>query len=106
MNHEERKETFREGMTILDLKQGDTIYIKKLEAGYDYHYECEFEKVERGIIHAKILNCDRRELNGGFRRSLYPSKITARKTSCYLWGKGKTNEWAGCHWLKKDGRFD
>ena len=40
-----RKETFKKGITIKDLKKGDIIYISKILGGYQVIFECSFKKL-------------------------------------------------------------
>ena len=92
------KETWTEGKKITDLEEGDLIYVKKIINGFPHIYECEFLKLEKGLVYVKIL--------------LYSPEwwkpqnefIRVRQKSCYLWGKDNELGWARCHWLK-DGIF-
>jgi len=89
---ETRKETYKDGIQITDMKKGDTIYICKTQSGFSITYECSFVSYEKGIVTATIISCDH-DWN------IKTGNITARPSSCYLWGKGKNDNWAICHWF-------
>mgnify|MGYP001605064416 CR=1 FL=1 len=94
--------TFKEGISISDLKKSDNIYISKIESGFQVIYNCEFEKFSKGIVHAIVLDADRPSQVKVSKNIL----ITARLTNCFLWGKGKADRWERCHWFKKGGSCD
>jgi len=89
----ERKQTYREGIRITDLKQGDTIYIRKIQSGFSITYECSFVSYGKGIVTATIVSCDH-----DWNRKT--GDIMARPSSCYLWGKGKDGAYPRCHWFE------
>jgi hypothetical protein len=101
-NMEKRKETWREGVKITDLKVGDIIYVHKTKSGFMITLECEFIKFEKGIVYAKILVAD-----PPYWKDSFPigSTVKARPTKTFLWGKGTEEwDWAHCHWFKRIGK--
>ena len=101
INYIKLKETWKKGIKLTDLKEGDIIYIRKIINNFTRTYECKFIKFEKGLIHAQIIIYSPEWWT--------PVKefITARQKTCYLWGKDPTNlnmRWAYCHWLE-DGEF-
>lgn len=102
---EVRKETFREGIQITDLKPGDIIYIQRIISGFMYNLECEFLEVKRGIVKGRVISSDV-SYGGGRTTPVFPigmekgKIIRARLKKCFLWGKSKDNEYARCHWFK------
>ncbi len=100
----EMKETWKEGIKITDLKEGDVIYIKKIKSDYDYHYECKFISFEKGIVKAEIVFGEREENWKMNQKDIKGQIITARPSKCYLWGKEPNkSKWAFCHWFEKGG---
>lgn len=96
---ETHKETWRKGIKITDLKEGDVIYIQKMKSGFSVTIEGSFISYEKGIVTAEAV-------------SVYPDYwkhdfkigdiITARPRKCYLYGKRQENMlWSRCHWCKK-----
>lgn len=98
VNDMRQKETWKKGIKLTDLKEGDIIYIQKTFNYFSRTCECKFIKFEKGLIHAQILVF--------YPEWWKPEKefITARQKCCYLWGKSKDMPWAHCHWCK-DGEF-
>ena len=100
MNQWLYKDTFREGITIKDLKPNDTIYISKIVSGYQVFYECSFIKFEKGIVTTKYLNVE----HNWVRKTQYENHIiTAKPTSCFLWGRDDKDSYQKCHWFNKKG---
>ena len=85
-----------------DFDPKDTLYIRKMERGYSFHYLCQFISYKKGIVRAKVIKTmDHPYLNP---RDI-PKELTARPKNCYLWGmrQDRIDRWACCHWYKKDG---
>jgi hypothetical protein len=80
---------------ITKFAQGDTIYMRKTYSGFDYIYLCNFISYKRGIVKASILICEK-SLQGGHERG---KEITARLSSCFLWGSDEDDAWDRCHWF-------
>lgn len=94
----ERKETWRKGIKITDMKTGDLIYIQKSIGSFSVMLECEFIKYEKGIVYAKVSAIP---YPRWFSHD-YPigKLITARKKKCMLWGRDIPEGYAYCHWFK------
>ena len=94
-----RQETWKKGLKITDLKEGDLIYVQKVINDFMYNYECKFLKFEKGLVYVQI-------------EFYYPEWgepeeqfIRVRKKSTYLWGRDTPNGYPHCHWCQKDGDF-
>lgn len=87
---------------IRDFSPNETLYIQKLENKYSVDYLVRFDSFARGIVKGTVMSSD------GY--SAYFEKgttITARLSSCYLWGADDEDTWRNCcHWFKKDGFVD
>lgn len=84
---------------LCDFRAGDTLYIQKLERDHNYGYLCEFIELKRGIVVARIVEPVR------FSKLAAGCTITARPTSCYLWGHTEGEMICDkphfrCHWFK------
>lgn len=85
---------------LIEFNQDDTIYISKLESGFQIIYFCQFVELKRGIVNAKVISCSPPygKLNPG-------DNISARPSKCFLWG-AKTGDtfhgipWKKCIWFK------
>ena len=99
---DERKETYKEGVTLKDLKEGETIYISKMESGYKIIFECDFISFNKGIVRGKIRKV---EPNWATTNRIN-TEITARHTKCFLWGRDTTNIMPRCHWFNKKGETE
>lgn len=84
----------------------DTIYIKKLENGYQYTYLCDFISFKCGIVTGRV---DSVSPDYGGSKAVEGDIITARLTKCYLWGKSPNvaEVYKGigprCYWFTKEG---
>jgi hypothetical protein len=78
----------------------DTLYIRKMERGYSFHYLCQFVALKKGVVHAKVIKV----LDRPWMREFdIPKTLTAKPSSCYLWGKDPSDDrWERCYWYKKD----
>lgn len=90
------KETYKDGIAITDLKKGDVIYVQKMESGFSINYECKFISFKKGIVTAEIVDTE----PDWALRDKKGEKITARKSKCFLYGKGKNNKWTKFHWFR------
>jgi hypothetical protein len=89
---------------LKDFTPGDTLHIQKIVGGYSFSFLCEFVKLKRAVVTAKIINLS----EGEERFPLWPcgysvgGVITASAAKCYLWGKipNQSIPWAMCHWFK------
>lgn len=79
---------------LCDFRAGDTLYIQKLERDHHYEYLCEFIELKRGIVVAQVIESQR------FSKLSAGCSITARPSSCYLWGQQYDERWPRCHWFK------
>jgi len=79
---------------ITKFTQDDTIYIKKNYNGFDFMYLCQFVSYKRGIVKGKVISCETSP--DGHEEG---KEITARVSSCFLWGKGEDDAWDRCHWF-------
>jgi hypothetical protein len=97
---ESKKETWKRGLKLTDLKEGDLIYVHRVINNFSRTYECKFLKFEKGYVYVQILRY--------YPEWWIPEKefIKVKTKSCYLWGKDKDSlyKWASCHWLR-DGEF-
>lgn len=75
-----RNATWKKGRKLADLKQGDIIYIQKTINGFSHTYECEFLGYVKGNVQARILKYSPQWAKPE------SDRITAKPTSCYLWG--------------------
>ena len=92
---------FKLNKKVTDLKQGDTIYIKKMiVSGHQVTLLCEFIKIERGLIIAKIL--DGEPEWAIFRDLAKGTIIKSFKKNTFLWGSDKDDKWDRCHWYNKE----
>jgi len=92
---------FKENTKVTDLQQGDTIYIKKMTgSGHQINLLCEFIKIEKGLIIAKIL--DGEPEWAIFRDLAKGTIIKSFKKNTYLWGSNKEDKWDRCHWYNKE----
>lgn len=87
--------------SLKDFGPKDTLYIRKNERGYSFHYLCQFIKMERGVVHAKVI----KSTDGRWMRDIdIPKTLSVKPYNCYLWGKDEDDDkWERCHWWKKDG---
>lgn len=85
---------------LSDLVPGkDTIYIQKIDHGFMQEYFCTFEGVNRGIVTGRVLGVC---VNPDLYRSVIGTVLTARPSSCFLWGNGE-GRYPRCHWFKRGG---
>lgn len=86
--------------SLKDFGPKDTVYVCKMERGYSFHYLCQFIKMERGIVHVKVI----KSTDGRSIRDIdLPKTLSVRSNKCYLWGKKHDSEWEHCHWWGNDG---
>ena len=90
---------------IKDFQAGDSLYINKVENGYSKFYLCEFISINKGIVKAKVIERTER-----WDKNKPEDIITARKTSCMLWGNDPeqakdfgVDKRERCHWFNKEG---
>lgn len=82
---------------LCDFRAGDTIYVKKNEGGFHQIYFCEFVEIRKGnIVAAKIIVVES-IMTAGY---AVGQILTARPSSCYLWGQRHDDHWPRCHWFK------
>lgn len=86
---------------IREFAPDDTLYIRIMKNGYDYHYLCHFVKFERGMVHGKAVAIVDRD----YGQTRFPIEVKSRLKNCYLWGKpsDKLGEWNRCVWFDQDG---
>ena len=89
------KETYKDGIAITYLKNGDVVYVQKMESGFSVNYECKFISFEKGIVTAEIVDAEPEWALRGKKGE----KITARKGKCFLYGKAKNEDYTRCHWF-------
>jgi hypothetical protein len=84
--------------SIKDFGPQDTLYVRKMERGYSFHYLCQFIKMERGVVHVKVIkSTDGR----GLRDIDIPKTLSVKACNCYLWGKdADDDQWERCHWWR------
>lgn len=82
---------------IREFVEGDTVYIYKLESGFNRMYFCEFISFKAGVVKAKVISCE-----VDYTRTKAGDDISARVTKCCLWretdGAGR-----GYNWFTKEG---
>lgn len=85
---------------IREFTPADTIYIKIMKSGFDYHYLCHFVKLERGIVYGRVISVDR-----DYGGTHLPTEVKARLKSCYLWGRNPEDKqgWDHCNWFNLKG---
>jgi hypothetical protein len=85
---------------IREFTPDDTLYIRLMKNGYDYHYLCHFIKFERGMVYGKAISVDR-----DYGGTHFPIEVKTRLKNCYLWGKNPNDksDWTRCHWFTQDG---
>jgi len=100
--HNRMKETWRKGIKITDLKEGDIIYVKRYISGIPVNLECEFIKYEKGIVHTKVVAVERRE-EWIFYYFPEGTILKVRRKMCFLMGKDHESgiDWTYCHWFGK-----
>lgn len=87
---------------IAEFKPGDSLYVRKMVGGFSFFLECEFIRIERGSVVAKIVGVEDRlvPFNVG-------DEVRCRKAACMLWGlrPDEQDERMGqprCHWYDKE----
>jgi len=99
MDYRDRIENIKD-IPLNEFSVGDTLYISKMESGFQVIYFCKFIGIKRGIVQAEVINSER---YGKFKIG---DTITARPSNCFLWGNtnnetlGKDHLWIRCHWFK------
>jgi len=72
----------------------DTLYVSKMESGFQRIYYCKFTELRRGIVVAEVIE------RPDFGNVKPGEELTARASKCLLWGKSGRDEWNRCHWFK------
>lgn len=85
---------------LAEFAPGDTLYIQKKVGGFSYQVLCRFEKIERGIVQAEVIQ-EVDEGRGPASQFSPGDKITARSNACCLWGKRTSDptSWPRWHWF-------
>lgn len=86
---------------IKDFTPEDTIYITRMRAGHSYHYFCQFEKLERGMVYGRVISV---EPNPSLHIHEHGKTVSARVKACYLFGNnpGDLLKHNYCHWFNRN----
>lgn len=78
----------------------DTIYLNKMNGGYQITYLCRFVSFGKGVVRGAIINA---EPNWAMHSRLKNQHITARLDKCYLLGTSDSRFPNSAHWFDKEG---
>lgn len=84
---------------IREFTPDNTIYISRIDSGYQLIHLCQFVKFERGMVYGRVIST---EPNPELHSGKVGTEVKARLLKCYLYGK--TDGWAAhAHWFNSEG---
>jgi hypothetical protein len=81
---------------LCEFKDGDTLYVEKMEAGYSVTLLCAFRGLNGRVVIVDVI-----DVTPDYRSNWKGKRTSTVARKCYLWGPDETNPRdSRCHWFK------
>ena len=83
------------GKPLSEFKDGDSLYVQKMESGYSVDLLCAFRGLVGGAVVADVVSVD-----PDYRWKWKGMRVRTVARKCFLWGVGEGEVNPRCHWFK------
>jgi hypothetical protein len=86
-------------VALRDFAAGDQIFVKSNKNGYVQFALCEFIKIDKGLVKAKVLKCYLERGDYAFDELTHGNIIRKRANNCFLSKRQTSSDWPLYSWF-------